>query len=253
MSRLMLLGAGGPTVAAGPSLWNPGNESSLVSWFDTSADRYDGTTWTKRWGAGGNMAKFSTGPSEVTNAFPSGTQRALVFTGNSDTELRLTPTATTEFISVSVFRFTTRAADAEIIARNATDGRLFTFSFGGLRATYLNGYQDNYDTETLDPHIVVARHSKASRILRVDGTEIINDAVGVTGTETGTDPFRLGVYTGSAVNWTMQLTAFAIFNNSGWSTGLAQKIEGYLAWDSVGMSAANLPVGHPYKSAAPTV
>ncbi len=254
MSKLLTLGAGGIT-AAGPNLWTPSNDTSLLSWFDTSADRYDGTTWTKRYGTGPNAIKETTGPTESTTAFPSGTQRALVFTGNSNTQLFITPTNLTEWIEVAVFRYTTRAVDAILVQRDGyTNSRLLTFSFGGIRVSYLGGDVDDYDVETLDVHMIVARHSKNSRIARLDGTQILSGVTATSGTESATAILKLGVYDGTAQNWTAELTCYGLFNNSTWTTTLAQKIEGFIAHDAtLGITTANLPAGHPYKTVAPEV
>lgn len=254
MSKLLTLGAGGPVIASGPTLWTPNDEASLLAWFDTTADRYDGTTWTKRYGAGNNAVKEATGPTESTTTF-NGSTRGLIFTGNSNTQLVWTPASMTEWITVAVVKFTTRAVDAVFVERSGyTNSRLITFSFGGVRVSYLGGDVDEYGAITTNPSMIVARHSKASRIARLNGTQISSGATATSGTENTTATLRFGAYEGSAKNWTMEATVWGIFANSGWSNALAEKIEGFIAHEgNLGITVADLPIGHPYKTNPPEV
>lgn len=258
MSNLLLLGCGGPFAAAG---WNPGSEGSLVSWFDmTTPASFDSgaKTWTARYGSKVATSP-STGPTKVTTAF-GGAQNGLVFTGNSNTCLQIPSPNVQETVSALVLKFTTVATGVNPIiwTRGALGfgvAGMITYDFGGIGLRYLQGAGDanDYGATVSTGGIVVARNAKAARTIRWNGTESATETTATTGTEPGlNDTFNVFDYTGSAVNYVVEVAAVGVFQGSGWSTALAQKIEGFIAHQGIGgMSTATLPVGHPYKSTAP--
>jgi hypothetical protein len=94
--------------------------------------------------------------------------------------------------------------------------------------------------------------------IAISGTSVlgyINGTNSLTGTTTSTNftyaQYQIGGYTGGqiGIEWHGHIGEIIVYN-AALTTAQRQQIEGYLAW-KWGLQAS-LPVGHPYKSAAPT-
>jgi hypothetical protein len=97
--------------------------------------------------------------------------------------------------------------------------------------------------EDTNPHVFTAKFDSTSSAISIDGnTETTGDA----GTEGVTD-FHVGGRTAS--NAMDGFIGEIIATNATLSTSDKEKAQGYLAW-KWGLEG-NLPIGHPYKSAAP--
>ncbi len=257
MSRLMMMGLGSPNVIAGPDLWTPEDEASLAGWWDMrNYSNYDGNQWYKSYGAtAGTWLKETVGPTKVTDGID-GTANALEFTGTTNKNLVLADPGVTEFIVVMVLDFSVLNFDAPIFQRDddSPPTRIFAFQGAGMRVDYFAGSIDEYEANTSSPSIIVARMSSASRISRHNGIQLATGTTPTFGTIGASNTLKIGFYDSISRDFTYTLSAFGLFNSSGWSNTLAEKIEGYCAWvGGLGVSAAQLPVGHPYKAAAPTV
>jgi hypothetical protein len=259
-SNLMLAGA---TFAAsgGGSSWTPNSEAGLIAWFDMTNPASLNTTaktWTARWGSLGMVSTSGTGPSKITNGFSTTNKDAAVFTFSTDTDLKILSPGFTEVTFVIVMRLNVGAGVFPPVWSRASGlgvSGLMAFDYGGLSARYQNSTNAaetsgsyTYPTD----FIVVSRHSSAQRIVRVNGTQDGINSVANTGTvPTTTEDFLLFPYPGSAQTMTAQVAAVGLFTNASWSTTFAEKIEGYVAHQGIGVSTSILPIGHTYKSSAP--
>ena len=261
MSNLLLLGAGGPIIVpSGPALWTPNDESGLKAWFDmTNPSSFSAGTWTKRWGTLNNFTSVSTGPSAITNGF-SGDKDALYFDGNFDHGMTLASPGMTEIMFVIVLNVTAIATGAfPVIMNRSTIGvntqGLQIYEGYGISAAYGNSTKAEEYTATFPGQtIIVCQTSTNLRAIRYNGDVFDSEASVAAGAfPASTDSIRLNRHVGSATNWQCQVAAVGIFDPSSWSQALAEKIEGYVAHNNIGVTTAILPVGHPYKSSAPTV
>jgi hypothetical protein len=260
MSRILLLGAGGPA-SSGPALWTPNDDASLVSWFDLSnpASWNSGTgTWTAKFGAK-TFVKDSTGPTYSTTGID-GSQKVLTFTGMSDTGFSMANPGIQSWVMAAVIKITVAAAASPALSTRGLLGLgvagLLAFDFGGGQVRYAGtgNEAEFYDPAYPNTQIWVCRFSSSSRIVRLNGTEKVANSVTNSGSVPATtDSIRIMPYAGSAVNAQMEVACLGIFNSTGWSNALAEKIEGYIAHNGLGLSTSVLPGGHTYKSAAPTV
>ena len=138
------------------------------------------------------------------------------------------------FNSSSAWRVGGRREDAGSYAEDVS-----VSASGDVNSWVITGFQYNYSAATL----TLFRNA-----LQVSAGSWLN-----AGTSSDTDSQT--AYIGSAVGGTAQFydgqIAEGIAIHADVSTATRQKVEGYLAW-KWGLEA-NLPAGHPYKSAAPTI
>jgi hypothetical protein len=256
MSRLLTLGAGGNS---GPVLWTPQAETGLKAWFDmTNPASYSGGTWTKRWGSLNNFVADSTGPSVITNGF-SGDKDALVFNGNSDVGMQIASPGEVELMMVFVLNVTTvNAGVFPTVMNRSTLGAgvqsLQILENYGLSAKYGSAPPAEEYTATLPGQLLLVCSLGDYRAIRNNGVLFDDDSTTPVGTTpASTASIYFARYLGSATNWVTQVAAIGVFTAASWSTGLAEKIEGYVAHNNIGVTTAILPGGHTYKTNAPTV
>lgn len=257
MSNLLLLGAGGP-VSSGPALWTPNDEAGLLGWWDfADTGSFSGGTWTKRWGTLGNWTLDSgVGPTKITNGF-SGDKHALSFTDTSNQGLTLSSPGVTELWMAIAMDVKTTAA-APLIFNRTTSGvgtqGIQMIDTYGLQVRYRDDNNAEYYDLTMPQQVLlIARMSTNSKIIRVNGILGNENTTASTGTApSSTDSFKLfrDVADGGYV---IQVAAVGVFTNASYTTGLAEKVEGYIAHNNLGHTTAILPGGHTYKTNAPTV
>ncbi|MBT7067357.1 MAG: hypothetical protein HN919_13720 [Verrucomicrobia bacterium] len=124
---------------------------------------------------------------------------------------------------------------------------MVALNYEGTVQMYAGGWGDSGISTPTDPCIVAAAFNTTS------SDEIAVDGVNVTGLSVGggtlTDGMNLGVATDEAYHWLEgDIAEFIIVSGAPDETA-RQKMEGYLAW-KWGLES-NLPIGHPYKTAAP--
>ena len=240
------------------AMWTPNDEASLLGWWDsTDSNSYSTITkvWTKRWGTLANLTGAGDGPSKTAVGFD-GTKSALVFQGSLDTGLSIATPWYHEFVLVLVYRFTTTPSASVNMSDRAdgTGGRYTPFDFGGAQVNYGSQSQNYFDGGAHPvTTISVSRHARNSRILRWNGEEEINDTTAAAADGNTATAHWLFKYTAGTPTYSCQVAAFGIFASSGWSTDLAEKIEGYIAHANggIGATTVQLPSGHPYKTVAP--
>lgn len=220
--------------------------------YDASAKE-----WTRRWGSLGKLVAESTGPTKSTTGF-SGNKNCLVFDGSSNVGLSLASPGFTEITVAFALNVTEANTGVYPVLWNRStlgigiSGTQFTETYG-VQTRYGNGtVAEYYGLSMPSQLLLVSRHSSASRITRIDGAQVAIDttADGATPPDS-TASFKVCRWLGSGTNWTVQIAAIGIFTSSSWSTGLAEKIEGFIAHNNLGNTTAILPPGHTYKSAAP--
>lgn len=256
MGSILLLGAGNPEYA--PPLWSPNDEAGLLGWWDMSTpSSYDtGTkTWTKRFGTLPNLIGGGVGPTKITTGF-SGDKDALTFVDTSNTALSIASPGFTEVTVVLAMDVKAITASNALVWNRgtlgiATAGQIIIDTYG-IQHRYRNGTDAEYYSLTLPAQLLnVGRYSATSRIIRINGAEVASSTATNTGTEAGsTETFELFRDVGTT-NYSIQIAAVGIFTSASWSTGLAEKIEGFIAHNNIGHTTAILPGGHTYKSAAP--
>lgn len=261
---LLLTGAGkGRT--SGVAAWVPTDEASLIAWYDLSTPAsYDNPskTWTSRFSTGGTrtLVATGTGPTKVTNGMSGANKDTLQFAGTSDTQLIMATPGFTSVITVLVMRGKTTGVGVNPTVWNRTTSgagaaSLIFIENGGLQAKYASAGANSADsfTESLNAdYLLLSLHSLAARTIRENGAQISTNATLNSGTEpTSTEGFGLGIWTGSSLSWTSEVAVMAMFTTAGWTTTILEKIEGYIAWQGLGVSTTILPGGHTYKSVAP--
>ncbi len=242
------------------STWTPASDSGLVAWYDMSNPAsYNTTTktWTARFGSINAVAQ-SLGPTKITNGFD-GAKNALSFTMTSDMSLIVSNPGIQEAMTVFSLKLITNTGFNQSLwvrgALGAGVATLLTFDYGGgLRSHYLGAADaDHYEADLAAGGMVVSRHAKVARTVRWNGLQTATSTTVTSGTEpAATESFELIYYPGSSQNVTIQVAAIGIFAGSSWSDTLAQKIEGYIAHNNLGVGTSVLPAGHPYKTTAPT-
>ena len=260
----LLLGGVGSAGASGgggggPTYWTPNDEAGLIAWFDVAdLGRYNTTTdtWTARWGSLSFVAA-SSGPLTTTAGF-SGSSNALVFTDTTNTGLVIANPGFTECVFVIAMNVVT-TADQVLIWNRALSG----FGVAGLAVNSTYGVYVRYGSGGAEPDdytfampgekLTITRHSNANRIIRFNGETKISSSILNSGTQpASSDSFKLFRDVGD-YNYIVQVAAVGLFTSASWSTGLAEKIEGFICHNNIGHSTSILPGGHPYKSTAPTV
>lgn len=250
-------GVAAATATGSTAAWTPAAEAGLIAWFDmTTPSSYNsGTrTWTARWG-GKTAVGAVGGPSVLSNAFD-GTKGALQFVGTSNQTLTMASPGAQEMVTLVVLKFTTLNGVTPNIWTRAQLGigvaGLLSFDFGGLRAQYVTGNAaDDYAATVTTGGIAVSRHTLAARTVRWNGTETATNTTVQSGTQPATnDSFNIFYYP-SSQDFTVQVAAVGVFQGSAWSTALAEKIEGFVAHNGIGVGTSVLPSGHTYKSVAP--
>lgn len=259
MSNILLLGAGGPK-GSGPALWTPNDEAGLLGWYDLSDySYYDGTTkeWTRRWGTLPKQTAVSSGPTKSTTGF-SGNKNCLVFDGSSDTGLTMASPGFTDVVTAFALNITEAKSTVNPVLWNRStlsinqSGVQFYETYG-IACAYGNGTKaEDYAQSLPSQLLLVTRHAADSRIIRTNGAQIAANTTNDGSTPpSSTDSFRLVRYIGSSTDWTVEIAAVGIFTSASWSTGLAEKIEGYIAHNNLGNTTSILPGGHTYKSSPP--
>lgn len=255
MGQITLLGAGRGNTYSAPALWTPNDEASLLGWWDFSdTGSYSGTTWTKRWGTLPNLIGAGVGPTKITTGF-SGDKHALSFVDTSNNALTITSPGFTEIIVALAMNVTAIDVNNALVWNRGFagvgDAGLLLVDTYGIQVRYKGSVAEDYALTMPSQKLVVGRHSINSRIIRLDGALLATDSTTATGSEpASSETFELFRDVGTT-NYTVQLAAIGIFSSSGWSTTLAEKIEGFICNNNYGHTTAILPGGHPYKSSPP--
>jgi hypothetical protein len=259
MSNLLLLGAGGPPIVeSGPTLWTPNDEAGLLGWWDMSnLANYNSTDgWIARWGTLGNWLVSDVGPTEISNGF-SGDKNALVFTDTSDTGLYIDEPNVTELVLVIAANIVTTAATYLVFNRGVSgvgvQGLLGVDSYG-MQVKYRGGTDaEYYSMSTPGQYLIGARFSSAHRVLRLNGEEVSDTTVSNTGTAPNAND-SLELFRDAADSgYSIQVAAVGIFTSASFSDDLMERIEGFICHNNLGHTTSILPIGHPYKTNAPTL
>lgn len=256
MGTILLMGAGKGNTYTPPAVWTPNDDASLLGWWDmTTPSSYSSGTWTKRWGTLNNLVAGGSGPTKITTGF-SGDKDALVFVDTTDTGLAISSPGFTEVV-VALAMEVKAITSSNCLVWNrgflgvGTAGYLLVDTYGA-QVKYRGGTDADYYSLTMPQQVLtVGRWSTSNRVLRINGAEVASSSATNSGTEAGsTETFELFRDTGTT-NYSVHVAAVGIFTSAGWSTSLAEKIEGFICHNNIGHTTALLPGGHTYKSTPP--
>jgi hypothetical protein len=257
MNRRML-GKGGKCITPSYSFWTPVNMvSGLEYWFDSAntcemsieSDNQSVNTWNDQSGNARNVTAFSS------SAYPKANTDSL----NGYNVIDFTPSGTVAAAFVANNSVTITQSDTIVVFAAST----------GTQGAYV----DSYSTPQ---HVFYNRGERLaagallnagtlSGLYRIQGVElngvsskIYSDAVQVASGNTGTNSlngitigrYRTSVGASVAAVLTGQIGDVIVF--SGVDTSKRQFCEGYLSWKWAG-DGSYLPIGHPYKSTAPSI
>jgi len=240
-----------------PELWTPA-EITTTAWYDAS----DNTTittvgsvvsrWDDKSGSGSNISQSSGGarPSQSTI---NGRNAINSFQGDYLETTSLSYTLTTGALAIGVQRWDDgNYADMWNVSNTANSdllnmrGDVSGPSDALTCVSKVDGGQDNFTTSAMDIHINFIgclTWDTSNSYLYIDGQQT-NTAASGAGPFTVND-LRVGYVSNS--NLDSSVGELIILEDA--STVTRQKLEGYLAWKW--SLEANLPSGHPYKSAPP--
>jgi hypothetical protein len=252
------------------SLWSP-DQLSLLAWYDANAitglnDNDPVTTWSDE---SNNSRNLSTGsaPTYKTNIFgdkPSVRFEVTQYLKNDSAFMYPNGSCTVAIIlsgpgsgslnfAVAEGRSSNNNPVYAPIVRNSSLG-----DANGLKMWYRNDANSsviNYEdaiASTISNTIAVVIDDGSSIVTTKDGGSAVTAVASYSRSTTTLDRFAIGALFRSAyaLGWDGDIAEIVIVG-SALGEGDRQKLEGYLAhkWGLV----ANLPVDHPYKSAAPTV
>lgn len=247
-------------------LWTPAYLTSCVGWFDASDASTitdDGTGKASQWNDKSSNANHLT-PSTAThptiNVSGINGLGTLTFTTASSMQKQGAsglPSNTTGIGLAAVLLPSSFASLEAGISLgdhanvNTESALIYTGSGGGgrLRTRANNALQATIAfTDTTNPHVWSGTCSLSLRDLYIDGTA--GTSQGTTTTNGASPDILIGGQLAAGTNGIPgKYGEIVVF--SGTSTSDRQILEGYLAW-KWGVQA-NLPGGHPYASAAPTV
>lgn len=236
------------------SLWLDAADSSTITTVSGAVSQWNDKSGNNRNAAQATAASRPAYVSNLLNALP-----GVTFDGSNDwlesTSATLLPSAATDYTMLVVCSMTTRQYGS--VFMHTTSNRNFGLQQNNANVLVYCGNDNN--TYIACPRgtavgidCAVYQASASPRLTyRLNGSN-------VSGSSTGTVPASLTPATGIYVlgrtiaNYELNCSLFELIvcpSNS--SPSNYQMLEGYLAW-KWGLTA-NLPAGHPYKSAAPTV
>jgi hypothetical protein len=241
------------------TLWTPSNLATCVGWWDASD-----TGGTVVNDGSGNCSQWNDKSSNGNNVSAIGTKPVITSGGiNSLQTLTFTTASGFEKLSASGLPSLAAGIGTAVAAQyNSTGSRAFwdlsdntltnRTALFFIDAHFIKIRSQNAAnaalsfTDTTSAHVFSGTISTVLRDVYLDGTQ------GTPSTTTQSSlnslNLRIGELFQNVDPWVGQLGEIILF--SGASSTDRQLLEGYLAWKWG--TQANLPVGHPYKSAAPT-
>lgn len=224
--------------------------------------------------AGGAFSQGSSGSMPAINASAVGGKRALEFDGANDvlnasggTLLNTYRNVGSAWVFVVAAQRSTGGANRQIFDASANTGVSRFTVFAGSGAGIWGGAARRPDassaqvlssSETANDtnfHLCYfhADFSAATALIRFDGVPDVASPFLTAGLTSNIDSMRINVGANAANSGFGYMTIAAIISGSGSlpSAGDRERLEGWAAWQ-LGLQG-NLPISHPYKSAAPTV
>jgi hypothetical protein len=245
-----------PKTIAGIVLWLDGADPAATGTIPSAGAAI--STWVDKSGKGYNATLYgTTSPTYVAN-------KSLQFTGSSNTSLASPVPAQTFSNGLSLFVVFVKTVGVNtyesLVSRSTNDPIPFDMwgvnRMWGSYGNYLSGTAPSIASYTTQTVLSITISSTLNWSENINGTNSVaynttNFNNGSNGTpawnDTGTNIY-IGSRGDSVTRFTGQISEILAYS-SVLSTPDRQKAEGYLAW-KWGLQA-NLPAGHPYKSAAP--
>lgn len=248
---------GGSLGGTGPALvpWTPLNlGAALVAWWDAQASSTlnlsgsNVTSWTDKVAA---VVATQAGVAPTFSATARNGKPGLSFNGTTQ-RMTFTPTgfpSGSAAVTAAVAAFGNGSQFAFIFGSNPGGSQTMFGVAAGPNVSFYDGVNSlpSIENWTSVDRFAVIGLSGSAGTLNVDGNaqETFTDAGVGIGTTTGV----IGAFINQAGLWTGVIQQIVVMNRTLTSTE-QDKLAGWESWYD-GKAGSNLPVGHPYKSAAP--
>jgi hypothetical protein len=230
--------------------WTPA-DITTAAWYDATTGVSDTAGAVDQWDdlSGNNNDLVQTGTNRpTTNSVTLNSLNVIDFDGSNDSMAHTASFATQPASFAAVFVRDTSGADHTIFDGEGASGRnMLRLRSTNVLAIFAGSFLGT-DSITTGPMMASGVFDDGSSEIRLDGGTAVS---GTTGTQDLDGGLRVGASTTGASQLLNGKIAEIVITDTALSTSDRQKLEGYLAW-RWGLEG-DLPGGHPYKSAPPTV